>query len=75
MSDKFLRLEGSLYVKSFRAVLTDLSRRAALTSATLLPNLIGTQSVVIGQAGSAQSIAISLAASFSGFASAHEMNR
>jgi hypothetical protein len=76
MSDKTSRLEGQLRTgKQFHAELPDVPRRAASTSATPLPATTTTQPLVIGQAGSAQLMAISLSGSFPGFISAHEMNR
>ena len=76
MSDKTSRLEGQLRTgKQFHAELPDVPRRAASTSATPLPTTTTAQPLVIGQAGSAQLMAISLSASFPGFTSAHEMNR
>jgi hypothetical protein len=42
---------------------------------TPVPATTTAQPLVIGQAGSAQLMAISLSASFTGFARAHEMNR
>ncbi len=76
MSDKTSRLEGQLRTgKQFHAELSDVPRRAASTSATPLPATTTAQPLVIGQAGSAQLIAISLSGSFPGFISAHAMNR
>ena len=76
MSDKTSRLEGQLRTgKQFHSELPDVPRRAASTSATPLPTTTTAQPLVIGQAGSAQLMAISLSASFPGFTSAHEMNR
>ena len=76
MSDKSSRLEGQLRTgKQFHAELPEVPRRAASTSATPLPATTTAQPLVIGQAGSAQLMAISLSGSFPGFTSAHAMNR
>ncbi len=73
-SDKTSRLEGQLRTgKQFHAELPKVPRRDASTSATSFTTTA--QPLVIGQAGSAQLMAISLSASFPGFTSAHEMNR
>jgi hypothetical protein len=61
--------------KQSHAELTHVSRLAASTSSTPLPATTTAQPLVIDQAGSAQLMAISLSASFSGFISAYEMNR
>ncbi len=75
MSDKTWSHEGQLSTwKSFHAVLPDFLWHAASTLLTFLLNTITTQPVAIGQAGSAQLMAISLSARFPVFTSAHEMN-
>ncbi len=70
MSENISRLEGLL---QFHAELPNVPRRAASTSSTPLPATTTAQPLVIGQAGSAQLMAISLSGSFPGFTSAHEI--